>query len=123
MGKETPEANAESIDLERAIIQAMSSIDQRMDPISRAIASSRVAERLNKGLGWAAERRSNAVATAVVMPGMSMQKVADELGVSKSMVAKLAGPASLRDEIASDMRERLRSAFEFGAQEGTGLRP
>ena len=119
MGKETPEANAESIDLERAIIQAMSSIDQRMDPISRAIAASRVAERLNKGLGWTAERRGNAVATAVVMPGMSMQKVADELGVSKSMVAKLAGPASVRDEIAADMRGSLRSAFEYGAQEGS----
>ena len=122
MGTETPEADAESIDLERAIIQAMSSIDQRMDPISRAIAASRVAERLNKGLGWAAERRGNAVATAVVMPGMSMQKVADELGVSKSMVAKLAGPASVRDEIAADMRGRLRSAFEYGAQEGSGPR-
>jgi hypothetical protein len=122
MGTETPESDAESIDLERAIIQAMSSIDQRMDPISRAIAASRVAERLNKGLGWAAERRGNAVATAVVMPGMSMQKVADELGVSKSMVAKLAGPASVRDEIAADMRGRLRSAFEFGAQEGRGPR-
>jgi hypothetical protein len=122
MGTETPESNAESIDLERAIIQAMSSIDQRMDPISRAIAASRVAERLNKGLGWAAERRGNAVATAVVMPGMSMQKVADELGVSKSMVAKLAGPASVRDEIAADMRGRLRSAFEYGAQEGSGPR-
>jgi len=119
MGTETPESKAESTDLERAIIQAMSSIDQRMDPISRAIAASRVAERLNKGLGWAAERRGNAVATAVVMPGMSMQKVADELGVSKSMVAKLAGPASVRDEIAADMRGRLRSAFEYGAQENT----
>jgi hypothetical protein len=122
MGTETPEANAESVDLEKAIIQAMSSIDQRMDPISRAIAASRVAERLNKGLGWAAERRGNAVATAVVMPGMSMQKVADELGVSKSMVAKLAGPATVRDEIAADMRRRLRSEFEYGAQEGSGPR-
>jgi transcriptional regulator with XRE-family HTH domain len=81
-----------------------------------------VAERLNKGLGWAAERRGNAVATAVVMPGMSMQKVADELGVSKSMVAKLAGPATVRDEIAADMRRRLRSEFEYGAQEGSGPR-
>jgi len=122
MGTETPEANAESVDLEKAIIQAMSSIDQRMDPISRAIAASRVAERLNKGLGWAAERRGNAVATAVVMPGMSMQKVAAELGVSKSMVAKLAGPATVRDEIAADMRRRLRSEFEYGAQEGSGPR-
>jgi len=122
MGTETPEANAESVDLEKAIIQAMSSIDQRMDPISRAIAASRVAERLNRGLGWAAERRGNAVATAVVMPGMSMQKVADELGVSKSMVAKLAGPATVRDEIAADMRRRLRSEFEYGAQEGSGPR-
>lgn len=122
MRSDFPEANAESVDLERAIIQAMSSIDQRMDPISRAIAASRVAERLNSGLGGAAERRSRAVATAVIMPGMSMQKVADELGVSKSMVAKLAGPASVRDEIAADLRGRLQSAFEFGAHEGSGPR-
>ncbi|MGD0983198.1 MAG: hypothetical protein ABSA65_05175 [Acidimicrobiales bacterium] len=122
MRTDIPETDFESVELEIAINRAMSSIDSRMDPISRAVAASRVAERLNNGLAWAAERRSRAVATAVVMPGMSMQKVADELGVSKSMVAKLAGPASVRDEIAADMRGRLQAASEYGAHEGSGRR-
>lgn len=113
------ETSSEGIELEIAINQAIGSIDSRMNPISRARAAERVATRLSGALTQVAERRRNAVSIAVTMPGMSMQKVADELDVSKSMVAKLAGPASARNEIAAEMRDRLQTAFEFGAKEGT----
>jgi ribosome-binding protein aMBF1 (putative translation factor) len=112
------ETSSEGIGLEMALNQAISSVDSRMNPIARAQAADRVAKRLNDALGAVADRRRNAVATAVTMPGMSMQRVADELGVSKSMVAKLAGPASMRENIAAGMRDHLESAFVYGAQEG-----
>jgi hypothetical protein len=118
MGRNPAEAPAESIALEKAINDAILSIGSRIDPIDRAVAAGRVMEHLTNGVAWANERRAQAVATAVVLPGMSMQKVADELGMPKSTVAKLAGSASFRNEIAEDMRGRLQASFEYGAQEG-----
>lgn len=132
MRPEPPVAPAETISLEKALNAALSSLDSRMDPINRAIAAGRVAEKLNNAQAAIAQRRSQAVASAVMLPGMSMAKVADELGVSKSMVAKMAGPADIRDQIAADMRARLagkspassavdlrlQAAFGNGASEG-----
>jgi DNA-binding NtrC family response regulator len=122
--------SAETIKLDQALNAAIASVDSHRDPISRAIAASQVAERLQRAQMAVSQARSDAVASAVMLPGMSMAKVADELGVSKSMVAKLAGPAGARERIAADMRDRLvssvpsptsvsrlQAAFDDGADE------
>jgi len=96
-----PATNAEGVKLAQALNQAIASLDSRMDPISQALAASRVAETLSKALAMVSGRRSRAVATAVTLPGMSMSKVADEFGISKSMVAKMAGPSEVRVQIAA----------------------
>jgi len=95
------------MNLEKALNQVISSIGSRQDPIDRALASARVGALVSQGLSQIQESRSRAVAEAVVLPGMSMAKVAAELGISKSMVAKLAGPSDFRQQLAADMRARL----------------
>jgi molecular chaperone DnaK (HSP70) len=118
MVRNVAHADAETITLDRALNGAAQSLGSRRDPISRAAAAAQVAERLNRALATVAECRSRAVAEATLLPGLSMAKVADELGLAKSTVAKLAGPADFRQGIAADMRTKLEAAFEVGADEG-----
>jgi hypothetical protein len=108
MSAATEETDSEGIGLEMALNAAILSVgSRRMNPISRAIAADRVAKRLEAALAQVGDLRRRAVAEAVELPGMSMQRVADKLQLSKSMIAKLAGPASEREAIAAEMRHRL----------------
>ena len=129
--RSVPTTSAETTELEIALTQAVMSLGSRSDPLSRAVASGRLLELLGNYIETVSDLRRRAVASAVTLPGMSMGKVADELGIPKSTVAKLAGPASIRQQIASEMRghlvasgdspssdERLQAAFRFGAGEG-----
>lgn len=132
MTHEVAPTSAETVELETALNHALSSLGMRRDPVSRAVAATRVQELLTVRLTQVSELRRRAVASAVASPGMSMQKVADELGVSKSAVAKLAGgTAEVRERIAAEMRahlassgesptsdERLQEAFRYGAGGG-----
>ena len=118
MVRNVPHADAETITLDSALNGAIQSLSSRRDPITRASAAAQVADRLKRALSTVAECRSRAVAEATLLPGMSMAKVADELGIAKSTVAKLAGPADFREELAAHMRSKLEAAFDFGANEG-----
>jgi len=122
--------SAETTELEVALNQAVMSVGSRSDPVSRAVASGELLELLGRYVDTVSDVRRRAIASAVTLPGLSMAKVADELGMPKSTVAKLAGPASIRQQIASDMRghlvasgdspssdERLQAAFRPGAGE------
>ena len=118
MVRNVPHTDAETINLDTALNGAIQSLWSRRDPVTRAAAAAQVADRLNRALASVAECRGRAVAEAILLPGMSMAKVAEELGIAKSTVAKLAGPADVRDEIAAHMRSKLEAAFEFGVGEG-----
>jgi hypothetical protein len=50
------------------------------------------------------------VAEAVLRPNMSMARVAEQLNLSKSSIAKLASPI-LRQTVATDMVARLNSGY------------
>ncbi|HVA05283.1 MAG TPA: hypothetical protein VNG12_00935 [Acidimicrobiales bacterium] len=119
MVRNVPHADAETITLDTALNGAIQSLWSRRDPITRAAAAAEVADRLNRALSTVAECRSSAVAEATVLPGMSMAKVAEELGIAKSTVAKLAGPADFRQEIAADMPVQARGRLRLRSQRGT----
>jgi DNA-directed RNA polymerase specialized sigma24 family protein len=133
-----PPTDTETTDLERALINAVISLDGRRDPITRAMAAGQVADRLNQALAWVSERRRHAVAQATTLPGMTLSRLGEEMGVPKSTVAKLAGPAGPRTQMVDEVREQMlrdieagrghpvggsrfapsRPAFDYGANEG-----
>ncbi len=96
--------------LETQLNQSVSSVHQRRDPIARANAAGEVMERLQGTIAQLADIRREAVAEAVLRPNMSMAKVAEQLNLSKSSIAKLASPV-LRQTVATDMVARLNSGY------------
>jgi AraC-like DNA-binding protein len=102
---------ATSIQLQQQLNRAVSQVMQYRNPFERAKHAGELMERLQIIVNTElAKIRREAVAEALHWPNMSMAKVATELGVSKSTVAKLASP-DLREAIASDVRARLQKGF------------
>jgi len=100
-----------SITLQRQLNEATSGIHQRRDPLERAKSAGELIEHLQRVINDdLAKIRREAIAEAVQWPNMSMAKVASELNLSKSTVAKLAAP-DIRDSMANDLRERLARGF------------
>ena len=82
-------------------------VQQVRDPLERARSAGELMDRLRRVTNTElADIRQKAIAEAVQWPNMSMGKVATELSLSKSAVAKLANP-KLRTLVANDLRERL----------------
>jgi hypothetical protein len=97
--------------LQQQLNQAISGVHQRRDPIERARSAGELMEALQRVINDdLAKVRREAVAEAVQWPNMSMAKVALELNLSKSAIAKLATP-DIRDVMASDLRTRLARGF------------
>jgi uncharacterized protein YdbL (DUF1318 family) len=94
------------IALEQRLNDAVFGIHQCRKPLTRARNAGELIEFLQHYIDGLADTRRRAVAEAVQWPNMSMQKVADELNVSKSTIAKLASPG-IRDDAARDIRARL----------------
>jgi hypothetical protein len=105
------------LNLHRALVAAISGLGQMSDPLSRAAAGTRLIGEVQRRLSELADMRARAVAEAVQWPGQSLATVAESLELSKQAVARLVTP-TLREEAASEMRQRLTAAFEFGADEG-----
>jgi hypothetical protein len=59
--------------------------------------------------------RRRAITEAALLPNASLQTVADELGLSKSAVAKLVTP-DLRQVIGDDLRKRLSGGLQLPPQ-------
>jgi hypothetical protein len=99
------------ITLQQQINQAVSGLGQHRDALARAKRSTELLDYLQDVIkNQLSKIRREAVAEAVQWPDMSMAKVADELGISKSAVAKLVTP-DLRTTMADDLRSRLANGF------------
>jgi hypothetical protein len=99
------------VTLQQQLNQAVSGVHQRRDPLERARAAGELMESLQQMINNdLAKVRREAVAEAVQWPNMSLSKVASELNVSKSAIAKLATP-DIRVAMAADLRTRLARGF------------
>jgi hypothetical protein len=99
------------IPLQQQLNQAVSGIGQQRDPLERARRAGELIKQLQRFInGDLVKLRREAVAEALQWPNMSMAKVAIELEVSKSAIAKLATP-DIREIIANDLRTRLKRGF------------
>lgn len=96
--------------LESQLNGAILGVHQHSNPFSRAKSAGEVIEHLQGVIDQLANIRREAVAEAVLRPNMSMAKVASELNLSKSTIAKLAAPG-VRSVVASDMTERLDKGY------------
>jgi DNA-binding MurR/RpiR family transcriptional regulator len=100
------------IALQQQLNQAISGIHQRSDPLDRARTAGELMEALQRTINDDLSKvRREAVAEAVQWPNMSMAKVALELNLSKSTIAKLATP-DIRVMMANDLRTRLARGFD-----------
>jgi transcriptional regulator with PAS, ATPase and Fis domain len=77
------------IRVQQTVNEAVSGIHQCRDPLTRARKAGELTEYLQRRIDELAKTRRKAVAEAVQRPDMSMAKVASELDLSKSTVAKL----------------------------------
>ena len=93
--------------LEAAVNDAVMSVHQVRNPLEQARQAGELIDYLQcVADSDLAQTRRLALAEAVQWPAMSMAKVANELGMSKSAVARLAAP-HLRKAVAVDLRARL----------------
>ena len=98
--------------LEVAVDDAVREVHQISSPLERARRAGELIEYLQCVVDDdLAQARQRAVAEAVQWPDMSMAKVAVALGLSKSAVAKMAGP-DVRTAVAADLRARLTASFK-----------
>jgi hypothetical protein len=102
------------IRVEQALNEAILGLHQQQsNPIERARNAGELIEYLRTKIdGDLATIRRNAVAEATQWPNMSMAKVAAELNLPKSTVARLASP-DIRQMVAKDLRTRLANGFNL----------
>lgn len=101
----------QKVSLEMAVNDAIMGTHQISNPLERARRAGDLIEYLQRVVNSdLAPIRRRAVAEAIQWPNMSMAKVAVELGLSKSAVAKLAAP-DIRNAVADDLRARLAKGF------------
>ncbi len=103
--------------LETQLNGAVLGVHQRSNPLQRARSAGELIDHLQRIIDQLAKMRRGAVAEAVLRPNMSMAKVAVELNLSKSTVAKLAAP-DVRDVVASEMTARLDKGYSLAPLEG-----
>jgi len=96
--------------VERQLNAAISKIQQTRDVMQRAREYGELMAGLQGAINYLAEPRRRAITEAALLPGASLQSVADELNLSKSAVAKLVTP-DLRQVIGDDLRKRLARGF------------
>ena len=101
--------------LERQLNAAVSKIHQTRDVMRRAKDYGDLVAGLQIVINSLADARRRAITEAALLPGASLQSVADELGLSKSAVAKLVTP-DLRRVIGDDLRKRLAQGFNPSPQ-------
>jgi len=87
-----------------SVSQAVMGLSQVRDPLQRAAIGGDLIQILERALKSVSEQRQKAIAEALLWPGMSMAKLAAELGLSKSYVGKLA-PMEVRQRVAGEMKE------------------
>jgi len=97
-------------DVERQLNAAISKIHQTRDAMRRAKDYGDLIAGLQSSINSLADPRRRAITEVALLPGASLQSVADELGLSKSAVAKLVTP-DLRQVIGEDLRKRLARGF------------
>jgi len=101
--------------VEKQLNAAISKIHQTRDAMRRAKEYGDLMAGLQGYINSLADPRRRAITEAALLPGASLQKVADELGVSKSAVAKLVTP-DLREVIGNDLRKRLSGGLQLPPQ-------
>lgn len=110
--------------MEISVNQGISGLGMVRDPLSRAKIANDMIRILEGALKQVGEQRQAAMAEVLLWPGMSMAKLATEIGLSKSYVGKLA-PMEVRQRIAGEIRgERMHWANvlrNWGPRNTTGL--
>lgn len=110
--------------MEMGVNQGVSGLGMVSNPLLRAQIGGQMIRFLEDRLKQIVEQRQTAIAEVLLRPGMSMSKLATELGISKSYVGKLA-PMEVRQRVAEE-REEERTHWanglrHWGPMNTTGL--